>query len=45
LNVVTLIEELVSGKRTRESWASLCRELGIAELKLSPPADGEETAI
>jgi Zn-dependent protease with chaperone function len=45
LNVVTLIRELVSGKRTRESWARLCRELGIAELKLSPPADGEETAI
>lgn len=39
LNVVTLIKELSSGKRTPESWASLCSELGIADLALSPPPD------
>jgi hypothetical protein len=37
LNLVTLINELVTGKQRPESWASMCSELEIGELKLSPP--------
>jgi hypothetical protein len=35
-NPFLAVQELMSGKLSRDAWTSKCQALGIAELKLSP---------